>query len=170
MFGKILLSTILATSALAAPFDALEAEIANLTANPRPMSWRAGVGTKWQIILSSTLSPYGINTPYDAQVWDVDLFNTPASTIQALKAQGKTVMCYFSAGTYEPSRPDLGYLGAGDVGAGLPDWPGERWLNLRSATVLRIMQGRIQQAAQKGCDAVDPDNIGESLDRVMVQR
>lgn len=99
--------------------------------------------------------------PSTATVWDVDLFDTPASTISQLKAQGKTVLCYFSAGTYEPYRPDVGNLTAADLGASLPDWPDERWLNVKSPTVISLMQSRIQLAASKGCSAVDPDNMGK---------
>jgi hypothetical protein len=119
------------------------------------------IGTKWQIVLSGT--PVGGNSmiPNSAVVWDVDLFDTPQTTIAGLKANGKTVLCYFSAGTFEPDRPDLGVLVAGDIGGQLDGWPGEYWLNLKSPTVQKIMANRIALAAAKGCDAVDPDNTGK---------
>ncbi|MGT2495094.1 endo alpha-1,4 polygalactosaminidase [Cupriavidus basilensis] len=40
-----------------------------------------------------------VNTNYPAQVFDIDLVDTPQATINALKAQGKRVVCYFSAGS-----------------------------------------------------------------------
>ncbi|KAF2429062.1 endo alpha-1,4 polygalactosaminidase [Tothia fuscella] len=127
----------------------------------RATKWQpsAAANEKWQIILSSTLSMGAPLSPNAATVWDLDLFETDASTIASLKARGKTVMCYFSSGTSEANRPDLNRLSSYDYGAGLPDWPGERWLDLRSERVWSVMLGRIQLAAQKGCDAIDPDNI-----------
>ena len=36
----------------------------------------------------------------------MDLFNTPTETILAYQDQGKKVICYFVAGTWDPERPD----------------------------------------------------------------
>lgn len=41
-----------------------------------------------------------------AQIYDVDLFNTPAEQIAAYHERGIEVVCYFSAGWYEEGRPD----------------------------------------------------------------
>jgi hypothetical protein len=149
MFPKILSSLLLASIASGAVL------------RPQYSTWTPVVGQKWQIILSGEPELSGGLNPYDAQVWDLDLFNTDAATISAIKAAGKNVICYFSAGTSEQSRPDLGNLDPSAIGAGLPDWPGENWLDIRTDNVYQIMAGRIQLAAQKGCDAVDPDNMGE---------
>jgi hypothetical protein len=127
------------------------------------------VGTKWQIILSSTPVVSSSMVPSDAVVWDVDLFDTPQTTIAGLKAQGKTVLCYFSAGSYEPYRPDMVGFHPGDIGSGLDGWPGEYWLNLKSQTVWNITAGRIALAAAKGCDAVDPDNTGKLILQLVLQ-
>jgi hypothetical protein len=151
MFTKAFLSTLLASTAFGAAL------------RPRQSSWTPKVGEKWQIILSGEPNMSAGLTPEDAVVWDLDLFNTDASTISAIKAQGKSVICYFSAGTSEPDRPDLGGLNPSAVGAGLPDWPGENWLDIRTDNVAQIMIARVQLAAQKGCDAVDPDNMGKNL-------
>jgi hypothetical protein len=141
----------LATAAVAAP-------------KQKSAVWQPRQGIKWQIDLSDTVTVGASNAPEpsDAEVWDLDLFNTDAKTISHLKAAGKKVICYFSAGTSEEGRPDLGSLQGSDYGAGLPDWPGERWLDLRSDTVFGVMKSRIDQAARKGCDAIDPDNMGKS--------
>ena len=56
---------------------------------------------RWHIQLSGTL-----DTQYDAQWYFVDLFNTPKRTIKSLKKSGKTVICYFRAGSFEDWRPD----------------------------------------------------------------
>lgn len=83
------------------------------------------VGQKFQIILSSVVNaPSNPSTkivPSDADLFDVDMFETDASTIALLQAQGKIVICYFSAGTYEPYRPDSGSFAAADKGHNLPE-------------------------------------------------
>jgi hypothetical protein len=45
------------------------------------------------------------------------------------------------------------------MGLSLMDWPGERWLDTRSANVRRIMSERLDLARRKGCDGVEPDNV-----------
>jgi hypothetical protein len=123
------------------------------------------VGQKFQIILSNVVvAPSNPSTkiiPSDAEVFDIDMFETEASTIALLQAQGKIVICYFSAGTYEPYRPDSSSFTASDKGPALPDWPDEHWLKVTSANVRKIMTARITMAANKGCDGVDPDNTGK---------
>jgi hypothetical protein len=119
--------------------------------------------TRWQIILSNNVNINGGLSPSDAGIWDLDLFNTDASVISSLHDMGIKVICYFSAGTSEEGRPDLDGLSSSDYGKGLPDWPGEKYLDIRSPTVWNVMKARISLASQKGCDAVDPDNMGRVL-------
>ncbi|KAL2072988.1 hypothetical protein VTL71DRAFT_10312 [Oculimacula yallundae] len=119
------------------------------------------VGQKFQIILSAipnlAASPKVI--PSDAAVFDIDLFDTDAATIAGLQSQGKIVLCYFSAGTYEPWRPDAGNFTSADMGQSLaPEWPDEYWLRVNNTNVRRVMTNRIRLAAAKGCDGIDPDN------------
>ena len=38
-------------------------------------------------------------------------------------------------------------------------WAGEWWINTNSANIRSIMTARIELAASKGCDGVDPDNV-----------
>jgi hypothetical protein len=97
-------------------------------------------------------------SPTDAPVWDIDLFDNPATTIQSLKAAGKVVICYFSAGTAEDWREDYKNFVPADLGKVLPEWPNERWLRTGSQAVRTLMAKRIKLAADKGCDAIDPDN------------
>jgi len=117
------------------------------------------VGAKIQMVLSSTISASGGLVPSDVGIFDIDLFETPATTIEQLHSQGAKVICYFSAGTSEEWRPDYSSFTSADKGAGLPDWQGEKYLDLRSANVLDVMKKRIQMASQNGCDAIDPDNM-----------
>ena len=64
------------------------------------------------------------------------------------------------AGTVEDWRSDAKDFPAGDVGKVLPEWPNERWIRSGSTKVRDIMAKRIKLAGDKGCDAIDPDNIG----------
>lgn len=118
-------------------------------------------GQKFQIILlgipDMTKMPL---PPTDAPVWDIDLFDNPKSAMTALKAAGKIVICYFSAGTAEDWRDDYRDFGAADLGKVLPEWPNEKWIRTGSQSIRNIMAKRIKLAADKGCDAIDPDNTG----------
>jgi len=46
-----------------------------------------------------------LDTSYDVQMYDIDLFEAPGPTIAALRAAGRAVVCYFSAGSWEEWRP-----------------------------------------------------------------
>jgi len=130
----------------------------SLTPSPgstQPASyWKPALGDTWQWQLSGT-----VNMSYPVTVYDIDLFNTPAATIQALQAAGKKVVCYFSAGSSENWRSDFPQFQPADMGNALDGWPGERWLDTRSANVRKIMQARLDLAASKGCNGVEPDNV-----------
>lgn len=108
----------------------------------------------WQWQLSDP-----VNTAYAVNVYDVDLFDTPAATLNLLKAQGKRVVCYFSAGSAENWRTDYTRFTSADMGKPLDGWAGERWLDTRSANVRAVMKERLALAAARGCDGVEPDNV-----------
>ncbi len=117
--------------------------------------WEPEPGTTWQWQLTGP-----VDTSHDVDMYDVDLFDTPAEVIDELHADGRVVVCYFSAGTVEPGRPDSGDFRPGVVGKPLEDWPDERWVDVRRLDVLGpIMEARLDLAAEKGCDGVEPDNV-----------
>lgn len=116
--------------------------------------WQPGVQTSWQIQLQG--AP---DTSYDVQAYDLDLFDTPQTVFDALHAAGRHVICYFSAGSAEHWRPDYGRFLPSDLGNPLSGWPGERWVDTRSANVRAIVAARLDLALSRGCDAVDPDNV-----------
>jgi hypothetical protein len=130
------------------------------TVHRRANLWQPAVGTKWQIVISQPVDTSVSVAPSDADVWDIDLFYATAEDVSAIKSQGKKVICYFSAGSAENWRPDYSSFQQSDIGSGLEGWEGENWLNIRSSSVLDVMKSRIQMAADKGCDAIDPDNMG----------
>jgi len=116
--------------------------------------WHPSQGATWQWQLTGE-----IDTTIDVEMYDVDLFETPASTMVSLHAGGLVVVCYLSAGTYEPWRPDADAFRPEDLGRALEDWPDERWLDTRSEAVRRSMVARLDVAVARGCDGVEPDNI-----------
>lgn len=116
--------------------------------------FRPAVMATWQWQISET-----VNTSYDVEIYDIDLFDSPDSLIQQLQASGKKVICYFSAGSYEEWRDDAADFSDGDLGNELDGWEGERWLDIRSANVRSIMQRRLDKAVEKSCDGVEPDNV-----------
>lgn len=128
-------------------------------------------GQKWQIILGGVpdVSKAPL-PPTDAVVWDVDLFDNDAASIKTLKATGDIVICYFSAGTVEDWRDDVKDFPGADVGKVLPEWPNEKWIRTGSSKVRDIMAKRIKIAGDKGCDAIDPDNVGTYCDRCCFSR
>ena len=128
-----------------------------VTGTPDPVTNRdwfmPAVGTTWQWQLTGE-----INTQYDASMYDIDLDNAP-SAIAALHTQGKKVICYFSAGSYEDFRDDASQFPKSVLGKTLDGYPDERWLDIRSPAVLSLMLARMDQAVVKGCDGIEPDNV-----------
>jgi len=103
-----------------------------------------------------------VNTAYDVDLYDVDLFDVSDSVIATLHQAGRTVLCYFSAGSGENWRADFNRIPAGALGKPLDGWPGERWLDIRAPEVFALMQERLDRAVARGCDGVEPDNMDAS--------
>lgn len=129
----------------------LEADVPPVTGG----AWyRPGAGITWQWQLSGE-----IRTHHAADLYDVDLFDTPPEVIQALRSSGRRVICYLSAGSAEDWRPDHARFPASAVGRPLDGWPGERWLDIRRRDVFEVLTARLDLARSKGCDGVEPDNV-----------
>jgi len=93
-------------------------------------------------------------------VVDIDMEDSSAELISSLKEQGKTVVCYISAGSYEDWRSDEASFNTSVLGSNMSGWPGEKWLDISNTEVLEpIMAVRMDRAKAKGCDAIHPDNI-----------
>lgn len=123
---------------------------------PPPPSglWQPTPGTSWQWQLSGS-----IDTSIDVEMYDIDLFDAPQAVIDELKAAGRVVICYFSAGSWEDWRPDAADFPAATQGRS-NGWPGERWLDVRQLDALApVMTQRLDLAVSKGCDGVEPDNV-----------
>jgi hypothetical protein len=78
-----------------------------------------------------------------------------------LTSRCSSALTYSISGTVEDWRADAKDFPSGDVGKVLPEWPNEKWIRTGSTKVRDIMASRIKLAGDKGCDAIDPDNIGK---------
>ena len=118
--------------------------------------WSPTSSTSWQIELAHPLT----NTSFHASVYDIDMFENNATTMNTLHNLDRRVICYFSAGSFENWRPDAAsFNNKTDLGKPLDGWAGEWWLNTNSSNVRKIMLTRLDLAVTKGCDGVDPDNV-----------
>jgi hypothetical protein len=113
-----------------------------------------------------------VDTSYNVDMYDVDLFDTPQSKINELHAQNKKVVCYFSAGSWEDWRSDASDFPESVKGNDLDGWAGEKWLDIRdglpdddgngtsdSEEFRNIMRNRLDLAVTKQCDGVESDNV-----------
>lgn len=118
--------------------------------------WTPPVALRWQWQLSG--SPLDLSL--DVDMYDIDLFETDASVIVALHAQGRKAVCYMSVGSWEDWRPDAGQFPASVIGEDYQGWPGERWLDIRQIELLApVMRARLDLCRDKGFDGIEPDNI-----------
>lgn len=116
--------------------------------------WSPTPGTSWQWQLTGAL-----DTSHDVVMYDIDLVDTSKLDIQKLKSNGRIVICYFSAGSWEDWRPDASSFPKNTLGNTLSGWPDEKWLDIRDTTVRNLMKQRLNLAVSKGCDGVEPDNV-----------
>ncbi|HET8929541.1 MAG TPA: endo alpha-1,4 polygalactosaminidase [Acidimicrobiales bacterium] len=116
----------------------------------------------WHIQLSGA-----IDTNLPAQIFDLDGFNTPASTVKALNAKGKITICYVDLGSIENYRADYGDFAPEALSKQNPEWPDEQWLNIlrldvpgpTGKTARQLLQARLDMCKDKGFHGVDPDMI-----------
>jgi len=95
-------------------------------------------------------------------MFDIDLFDVPQSVIDSLHAQGKIVICYFSAGSYEKKRPDSDDFPEIIKSKKMAGWD-EMWLDINQlqagGPLQTIMKARMDLAVTKKCDGIEPDNV-----------
>jgi hypothetical protein len=132
----------------------IEKDFSAATDTPKSW-WVPSPGSSWQWQLSGE-----IDTSIEAEMYDLDLFDTPQRVIDQLHSAGRTVICYFSAGSWENWRPDAQAYPAEILGKPLEGWQDERWVDIRQVDALEpILVGRLDLAAQKDCDGVEADNV-----------
>ena len=116
--------------------------------------WHPKTGLTWQWQLTGKF-----NFSIKADVYDIDLY-APKEAVDLLHQQGSKVICYISVGSWEDWRPDADQFPEEVLGKDYEGWKGERWLDIRRIDLLApIMRARLDLCAEKGFDAVEPDNI-----------
>ncbi|WP_035758414.1 endo alpha-1,4 polygalactosaminidase [Granulicoccus phenolivorans] len=116
--------------------------------------WVPEQGSSFQIQYSGRLD---LSLPVDVYLLDGE--DTTAAQVAQLKARGVRTVCYINAGAYENWRSDKSKFPRSVIGKPLDGWDGENWLDVnRIDVLLPIMSARMDVCAQKGFDAVDPDN------------
>lgn len=114
------------------------------------------IGTPFDWLFGSSLTNYA---SLEAALYDVDTFDVSVTTIKELHKRGKKVVCYINVGSWEDWRSDKEAFPQEALGNEYAGWEGERWLDIRNPALRPIMQQRLNLAKNKGCDAIDPDNI-----------
>ncbi|MBT7408882.1 MAG: endo alpha-1,4 polygalactosaminidase [Methylococcales bacterium] len=112
------------------------------------------VNTSWHWQLQGK-----INTNIKTDVYIIDLFDSSFRLIRQLKKKNIHVICYFSAGSYENWRRDKYQFDKIAIGKEMDGWAGERWTDIRHASVRKVIKKRLDLAHKKGCDGIEPDNI-----------
>jgi hypothetical protein len=117
--------------------------------------WTPPVNATWQWQLSVP-----VDQTVDASVYDIDLFENEASVVASLHAQGRHVICYMDAGTWEGWRPDASKFPASVLGNADPGWTEEKWLDIRQLSIIEpLMEARFKLCKEKGFDGIEADNV-----------
>jgi hypothetical protein len=118
--------------------------------------WRPKPTTiAWQWQLQGRL-----DTAVQANVYDIDGFESSAAEVRAIHRRGAKAICYLDVGSWEEYRPDAGAFPRSVLGRRYEGFPEERWLDVsRFRLFAKPLERRIAMCARKGFDAVEPDNI-----------
>ncbi len=129
-----------------------ESESSNITAD----WWQPDVDTTWQW----QLLDLPIDSSFEVDMYDIELFDNEAETVANLQTQGHKVVCYINVGSWEEWRPDAADFPPALIGNDYKGWPGEKWLDIRQIDQLApIMRARLDTCQAKGFDGLEPDNI-----------
>lgn len=119
--------------------------------------WTPEPGTTWYWFLGEGVTTALVDSN-PAQVYDFDLFYTPTSVIEYIHRLNRTMICYIDT-AYEPNRPDSSQFTKEVIGKDMKGWPGQKWVDVRSDNVKEVMRNRLVLAWNKGCDAVEWDDV-----------
>lgn len=123
---------------------------------PPPASnwWRPKPGLTWQWQLAGKF-----DNSIHVDVYDIDL-DVHTSVVEYFHKQGAKVICYINVGSWENWLSDAAQFPEEIIGKDYVGWPGEKWLDVRRIEILApIMRARFDECAEKGFDAIEPDNI-----------
>jgi hypothetical protein len=116
--------------------------------------WRKVPPSRWQLQRSGNL-----NLAVQADVFELDVYTTPASVLRRLHAAGRRGICRVNAGAHEDGRPDAARIPPALRGAPTGRQH-ERWLDIRRWDVLQpVLADRFKLCQIKGFDAIAVDNV-----------
>ena len=146
--------------------------------------WHPALASRWQYQLQGVAayaSTGGINVnissvPFTGgaavrpSVFDIDLYVDPAvagnnttfntAAVNAIHANGAKAICYVSAGTFEPWRPDVASYPESIKGRAVGGFKDEKWVDIRQTSILLpIMDARVAKCKQAGFDGVEWDTV-----------
>eukprot|EP00835_Amoeboradix_gromovi_P005216 NODE_470_length_8086_cov_0.567422.p4 type:complete len:262 gc:universal NODE_470_length_8086_cov_0.567422:1706-2491(+) len=98
-----------------------------------------------------------VKTDLPAKVYILDGLTTPKDVIDTLHAAKKTVICQISIGTVKKGTVDYQVLTEKMIGLESPS--GSYYADIRSTTVMMVMENRLDEMAAKNCDAVDATDV-----------
>jgi hypothetical protein len=101
----------------------------------------------------------GVDITEPAELFYLDAELQDPADLAALHARGRHYLCYLSAGSLESFRDDADEFPPAAIGNPLADFPRERWLDVRDATVRMLMARRVTALAAAGCDGVVPSSL-----------
>ena len=117
-----------------------------------------GTSWQWQLdgeIIDETVLDHVTNS---RKMYDIDMETTDRATIERLQAKGIYVVCYTETGARESYRLDADRFPETVLGNTVDGYPDERFVDIRAIDVLMpIMIDRLDRAADKGCDGIEPD-------------
>ena len=117
--------------------------------------WTPAPNSSYQIQFTGEL-----DLSVEAEVFELDAFDTDSSVIEELHEAGKYVICYINAGAFEDWRPDADQYPDEIIGKAYAEWPGENWLDIRQTDLLMpILEARLDLCVSKALDAVEFDNV-----------
>ena len=118
-----------------------------------PARWVPKSTATFQYQLSGT-----IDRTVHTDVFDIDAFDTSATTVARIHASGRHAICYIDAGSWESYRPDAARYPDALLGKVVDGWPDERWVDIRQLALLKpIIRDRVDRCASKGFDGVEYD-------------
>ncbi len=116
-----------------------------------PLAARPGATWQWQLTGR-------LDTSVEADVFDLDGFETTAAQVATLHRRGAEVVCYLDLGALEAGRPDTESFPDSVLGRPVEGWPQERYLDIRRLDLLApLLRARLQMCRNKGFDAVEAD-------------
>jgi hypothetical protein len=112
----------------------------NKPAGSLTITWyKPNKNTTWQWQLKTKDENTALNTSYNVDVYDIDLFDTSKEKITAIQATGKKVICYFSGGSFENWRDDKDDFPESSKGNVMSGWETEKWLYINDAGLKPVM-------------------------------